>query len=53
MQKCLGGVANFWFESVGAFLFKKQFFVSKYVFHVLLDCNLFEINIRYGFGDIK
>ena len=24
-----------------------------YFFRVLLDCNLFEINISYGFGNIK
>ena len=24
-----------------------------YFFHVLFDCNLFKINISYGFGDIK
>jgi len=24
-----------------------------YFFHVLFDCNLFEINISYGFRDIK
>ena len=24
-----------------------------YSFHVLLDCNLFEMNISYGFGNIE
>ena len=40
-----------WFECVGVFLaFCLQII---YFFHVLFDCNLFEINISYGFGDIK
>ena len=33
--------------------FLQQVFCPKilYFFHVLFDCNLFEINISYGFGD--
>ena len=31
----------------------RRFFVSEYFFHVLLDCNLFEMNISYGFGNMK
>ena len=36
-------------------LFKTDFFCLRimYFFHVLLDCNLFEMNISYGFGNIK
>ena len=32
--------------------FKQKFFCLQ-SFHVLLDCNLLEINISYGFGNIK
>ena len=39
-------MSNWWFECVGAF-FKQKLFG---LFHVLFDCNLFEINISYGFG---
>ena len=31
----------------------KQAFCLLHSFNVLLDCNLFEINISYGLGDIK
>ena len=36
------------------FLQQKLFCLQTiYFFHVLFDCNLFEINISYGFGDNK
>ena len=36
-------------------VFKQKRFCLRitYFFHVLLDCNLFEINVSYGFGNIK
>ena len=35
--------------------FKTDAFLSEncIFFHLLLDCNLFEMNISYGFGNIK
>ena len=47
-QKCSSGAANCWFKCVD-----RSFFVSENIFHALLDCSLFEINISYGFEDIK
>ena len=48
------GVANCWFKCVGVFLNKKLISLQIiYFVHVLLECNLFEINISYGFQNIK
>ena len=43
----IGGLGTFFKEN----LFGLQILI--YFFHVLLDSNLFEINISYGFGDIQ
>ena len=34
-------------------VFKQNLFFCLHYFHVLFNCNLFENNISYGFGDIK
>ena len=52
-QKRSSSAANCWFKCVGAFLNRSVFSPIKYFVHVLLECNLFEMNISYVFRNIK